>query len=198
MDKEEKWFAVHTYSGYEDRCANYIKAAAPAQGLADEILDVKIPTETVEDVNSRSTTLDAEGNTIRKVRERKVMPGYIFVKVAVSYEASEFENEAGQWKMSERAWYVIRNTRGVTGFVGPAGVPYPLSEEEVVRMGIQQHVVKLAYEVGDFVQINSEAFMGFSGTVKSIDIDNDEVVVGISMMGRETPVTVGLDMVDKL
>ncbi|HHU84940.1 MAG TPA: transcription termination/antitermination protein NusG [Clostridiales bacterium] len=198
MGKEEKWFAVHTFSGYEDRCANYIMTAAPAQGLDDEILEVKIPTETVEEVDSKTSKTDEDGNIIRKTRERKIMPGYIFVKVAVSYVRSEYENEAGQWKMSERAWYVIRNTRGVTGFVGPAGVPYPLTEEEVENMGIEKRVIKLAYEVGDFVQINSESFMGMCGTVKSIDIENDLVIVAVSMLGRETPVEVGLDMVDKM
>ena len=98
--------------------------------------------------------------------------------------------------MTDEVWYIIRNTRGVTGFVGPDGRPVPLTEAEAIALGVEQHTVDVNYEVGDLVTIIYGSFEGFSGTVSSIDVDNDTVVVTIPMMGRETPLELALDQVE--
>ena len=117
------------------------------------------------------------------------------VKVACIYKKkSEFEAE--ELSMTDEAWYVIRNTRGVTGFVGPGSKPVPLSEEEVINLGIEKRTVEVNYKEGDFVNILSGPFDGYSGVVDSIDLVKEVVVVMISMLGRETPVELGLNQIE--
>ena len=113
------------------------------------------------------------------------------MKVAVAYD-----DKTQGLKMSDVVWYIIRNTRGVTGFVGPEGKPVPLTEAEILKLGVEKRTVTVGYEVGDLVTINSGSFDGFSGIVDKIDLDNDTVRVIISMMGRDTPLELGLDQVE--
>ena len=142
---------------------------------------MKVPVETVVEIKDNK----------RREVERKLFPGYVLVKLAVSYN-----EKAEEQRMTDEVWYIIRNTRGVTGFVGPEGRPVPLTEAEILKLGVEKRTVTVGYEVGDLVTINSGSFDGFSGIVDKIDLDNDTVRVIISMMGRDTPLELGLDQVE--
>lgn len=181
MFEDEKWFVVHTYSGYENKVKDNIEKAADNRNMRDQILEVCVPTETVTEIKDDKT---------REV-ERKIFPGYVLVKVAVAYD-----EDVNEQKMSNEVWYIIRNTRGVTGFVGPEGKPVPLTEAEVLKLGVEKRSVSVGYEVGDLVTVIHGSFDGFSGIVDKIDIESDTVRVIISMMGRDTPLELGLDQVE--
>ena len=179
MADSAKWYVIHTYSGYENKVANNIETVVENRQMQDQILEVKIPMETVTEIKD---------NKKRDV-ERKVFHGYVLVKLAVDVED-------GEYVMSDDTWYVIRNTRGVTGFVGPESKPIPLSDEEVLALGVEKRQVEVAYQVGDLVNIIDGPFGDFSGVVEEIDPDKDLVRVTISMFGRETPVEFALDQVE--
>lgn len=179
MADSAKWYVIHTYSGYENKVANNIETVVENRQMQDQILEVKIPMETVTEIKD---------NKKRDV-ERKVFPSYVLVKLAVDVED-------GEYVMSDDTWYVIRNTRGVTGFVGPESKPIPLSDEEVLALGVEKRQVEVAYQVGDLVNIIDGPFGDFSGVVEEIDPDKDLVRVTISMFGRETPVEFALDQVE--
>ncbi len=177
-----RWYVVHTYSGYENKVATNIEKVVENRKMHDLILEVKVPVETVTEIK----------DDVKREVERKIFPGYVMVKVAV------FENDdTGELEMTDDTWYVIRNTRGVTGFVGPESKPVPLTEAEVYAMGVEKKVVKIDYEVGDMVTITDGAFEGIIGVVRELDVDNNSVCVVISMLGRETPVELELDQVEK-
>ena len=129
-DYEAKWYVVHTYSGYENKVAGDLLTTAENRNLQDMIIDVKVPTETVVE-----TVVNAKGESKEKTVEHKIYPGYVFVKMVYTDET----------------WYVVRNIRGCTGFVGPGSKPVPLTDDEVYRMGVEKRVVKLSYSVGDSV-----------------------------------------------
>lgn len=181
MFDDYKWYAVHTYSGYENKVADNILKVADNRGMRDQIVEVSVPTETVVEIKEDK----------RKEVVRKLFPGYVLVKLAIAYD-----EKAKETKMTDEVWYIIRNTRGVTGFVGPEGRPVPLTEEEVIKIGVEKRTVSLGYEVGDLVTVIGGSFDGFSGVVDNIDIENDTVRVIISMMGRDTPLELGLDQVE--
>lgn len=176
MAERSKWYVVHTYSGYENKVAGNIEKVVENRKMFDQILDVSVPTETVTEIKDNKTN----------VIERKVFPGYVLVKLAVDEDM----------QMSDDAWYVIRNTRGVTGFVGPGSKPVPLSDKEVAALGVEKKLVEVDYKVGDTVSITVNPFEGFVGTVEEIDIENNNVRVKISMFGRETPVDFELNQVE--
>ena len=183
MAEISRWYVVHTYSGYENKVATNIEKVVENRKMHDLILEVKVPTEIVTEIKDDQ----------KKEVERKIFPGYVMVKVAV------FEDEeTGDLEMTDDTWYVIRNTRGVTGFVGPESKPVPLTEAEVYAMGVEKKVVKIDYEVGDMVSIIDGAFEGVIGMVRELDVDNNSVCVVISMLGRETPVDLELDQVTKV
>ena len=182
---EARWFVAHTYSGYENKVASNILTVVENRKMQDQIFEVRIPTETVTEIKD---------DKVREI-ERKLFPGYVMVKVACIYKKkSEFDDE--ELSMTDEAWYVIRNTRGVTGFVGPGSKPVPLSDEEVIKLGIEKRSVEVNYKVGDYVSILSGPFDGYSGIVDSIDLEKEIVVVMISMLGRETPVELGLNQIE--
>lgn len=181
MFEDTKWYVVHTYSGYENKVANDIEKVVDIRNMHDEIVEVKVPTELVTEIKD---------DKVKEV-ERKIFPGYVLVKVGVYYD-----EKVGELKMTDTAWYVIRNTRGVTGFVGPESRPVPLTDKEVYQLGVEKRVVEVNYAVGDLVTVMGGPFNGVSGVVDEIDIENDSVRVIISMMGRETPIDLGLDQVD--
>lgn len=185
MAENARWFVVHTYSGYENKVASNIRTVVENRQMQSEIFEVKIPTEIVKEIK--------DGRE-REV-ERKLFPGYVMVKVACVYKKRS-ENEDEELGMTDDAWYVIRNTRGVTGFVGPESKPLPLSDEEVIALGIEQRRVEVNFEVGDLVNIVDGSLSGFSGIVKTIDLENEKVEVLISMLGRETPAEVELSEVE--
>ena len=167
---EAKWYVVHTYSGYENKVASSLEAVIENRNLRDMIQDVRIPVETVVEIKDGK----------RKETENKLYPSYVFVKMI----------------LTDETWYIVRNTRGVTGFVGPGSKPVPLSDEEVINLGIEKRTVEVNYKEGDFVNILSGPFDGYSGVVDSIDLVKEVVVVMISMLGRETPVELGLNQIE--
>ena len=181
MSEERNWYVVHTQTGHEDKVREKINLQIEVQGFADRVFKVLVPTEEVVEVKQNKKIL----------RKRKFFPGYVLVKMGVFYDT-----KSGEMKMTDEAWYVVRNTRGVTGFVGPESKPRPLSEKEVIAMGVEKHTVEVSYEVGDLVSVIGGPFDSFQGTVDMIDVDNDVVRVIISMMGRETPIELGLDQVE--
>ncbi|MBQ8767439.1 MAG: transcription termination/antitermination factor NusG [Clostridia bacterium] len=193
MAEISKWYVVHTYSGYENKVATNIEKIVENRKMHDLILEVKVPTEIVVENKEAKDKETGERIIVKKEVERKIFPGYVMVKVAV------FEDEeTGDLEMTDDTWYVIRNTRGVTGFVGPESKPIPLTEAEVYAMGVEKKVIKIDYEVGDMVTIIDGAFEGIIGSVRELDVDNNVVCVVISMLGRETPVDLELDQVEKV
>ena len=180
MAKDARWYVVHTYSGYENKVAANIEKVVENRKMHDQILDVKIPTEIVTEIKDDK----------KREVERKIFPSYVLVKVAVDYDDDD------QPKMSDDTWYVIRHTRGVTGFVGPDNKPTPLSEEEIYKLGVEKRVVEVNYKVGDMVSIVDGIFGGFSGVVEEIDTDNNIVKVTVSaLFGKETQVELELDQI---
>lgn len=172
MAEEAKWYVVHTYSGYENKVASNLETTVENRHLEDLIQEIRVPTETVTEIKD---------NKKREV-ERKIFPGYVLVKMV----------------MTDESWYVVRNIRGCTGFVGPSSKPVPLTEKEVLAMGMEKRQVEVDYHEGDTVRIVDGALEDSVGTVESIDVDKNSVRVMISMFGRETPVELELDQVEPL
>lgn len=172
MSEAAKWYVVHTYSGYENKVATNIEKAVENRKLHDLISEVLVPTETVKEIKDNKT---------REV-ERKIFPGYVLVKMI----------------MTDDSWYVVRNIRGVTGFVGPGSKPVPLTEAEVEALGVNMGKVEVNYAVGDSVKITSGYLEGFIGVVDEIDENSGVVKVTVSMFGRETPVELELGQVSPL
>lgn len=180
MSAQFRWYVVHTYSGYENKVAGNIEKMVENRNLQDQILDIRIPTETVVEIKEDK----------KREVERKLFPGYVLIKVAVELDRDD------RPQMSDDAWLVIRTTRGVTGFVGPEGKPFPLSDEEVLRMGVEKKSIEVTYAVGDLVNITDPILEGFQGTVEEINFDRNTVSVKIMMFGKETTAEVGLDGVE--
>lgn len=170
MAEAAKWYVVHTYSGYENTVKATIEKTVETRHLQDLIHIVSIPMETVTELTDNGP----------KTYERKVFPGYVLVKMI----------------MTDEAWYVIKNVRGVTGFVGSGTKPTPLTEEEVLQLGMEKHEIVVSYDVGDSVKINDGPLTSFIGVVEALDIDKNKVRVIVSMFGRETPVELELDQVE--
>lgn len=189
MAEEAKWYVVHTYSGYEQKVHDTIKKTAENRGITDIIVDVEVPTEVVvEDVPATDMSDEKKSKAEKKpkVKTTKLYPGYVMVKMI----------------MTDESWYVVRNTRGVTGFVGPASKPVALSDEEVERMGIgRSGEVKLApikFKLGDEVTVKSGSMEGFTGKVISVDPEKRRVSVAVDMFGRETPAEFEASQVEKI
>lgn len=171
--EEAKWYVAHTFSGYENKVATDLKNKVENLNLTDMIQDIVIPTETVVEVKDDGT---------KKEIERKIFPSYIMVKMI----------------MTDDTWYIVRNTRGCAGFVGPEGKPVALTEEEVRNLGVEKVSVEVQYEVGDMVIVIDGPLEGFTGTVESIDTANNSVQAVVSMFGRETSVDFELDQLEKV
>ena len=170
MSEAAKWYVIHTYSGYENKVAQNIEKVVENRKLHDLIQEVRVPTQMVEE--------NADGKV--KTVEHKTFPGYVLVKMIVT----------------DDSWYIVRNTRGCTGFVGPASEPTPLTEDEVMRLfGIDVSAVTVNFKVGDRVQISGTAMDGFIGIVQNIDLDERTVDLLVSMFGRETPTTLPISQV---
>ena len=183
MAELSRWYVVHTYSGYENKVAANLETVVENRKMQDFVLDIQVPTEIVTEIKDDGS---------KKEVERKLFPGYVIVKLAV------FEDEdSGELEMTDDTWYIIRNIRGVTGFVGPEGKPVPLTEAEVAALGVEKRVVEVNYTKGDMVTIIDGAFDGIIGVVDEVDTDNNMVRVIISMLGRETPIELELDQVEK-
>jgi transcriptional antiterminator NusG len=163
---------AHTYSGYEKAVSVAIEQAVENRNMHDLIAEVSIPMETVTEITENGP----------KTVERKVFPGYVLVKMV----------------MTDEAWHLVRNIRGVTGFVGAANKAIPLTDEEIAALGVEKREIKISYDVGDSVKITDGALESFIGTVEELDVERGKVRVVVSMFGRETPVELELDQVEPL
>lgn len=170
MADESRWYVVHTYSGYENKVASNLEKTVENRQLHDLIQEIRVPTETVTEVKDGK----------QREAERKIFPGYVLVKMV----------------MTDESWYIVRNIRGCTGFVGPTSDPIPLTDAEVARLGVEQKEVEVSYAVGDSVQIIDGPLEGFVGTVEELDAEKNSVRVMVSMFGRETPVELELNQVE--
>ncbi len=170
MAETAKWYVVHTYSGYENTVKATIEKTVETRHLEDLIHTISIPMETVTELTDNGP----------KTYDRKVFPGYVLVKMI----------------MTDEAWYVIKNVRGVTGFVGSGTKPTALTEEEVAQLGVEKHEIVVSYDVGDSVKINDGPLTSFIGVVDMLDVEKNKVRVIVSMFGRETPVELELDQVE--
>ena len=172
MSDGANWYVIHTYSGYEKKVADTIQKTIENRGLQELILDIRIPMEMVTEIRDDGP----------KEVERKLFPGYVLVKMF----------------MNDESWYIIRNTRGVTSFVGPGSKPVPLTDEEVMALGVESMEVKLSFEVGDNVKVIDGPFDGNIGVVEEISIPKGTVCINISMFGREIPVELKFNQVASL
>lgn len=170
MSETAKWYVIHTYSGYENKVANNIETAVENQNLRELIEEVCVPTEKV---------LELRDDGKEREVERKIFPGYVLVKMI----------------LTDDSWYVIRNIRGVTGFVGPGSKPVPLSEKEVAALGVEKVHVEVNYKEGDSVRVVSGPLEGFSGVVDAVDIERNIVTITVSMFGRDNQVELALNQV---
>lgn len=171
MSQNAKWYVIHTYSGYENKVKQNIEKVVENRRLQDFIQEIRIPMESYTEVK------DA-----KKVEaERKLFPSYVMIKMV----------------MTDDSWYIVRNTRGVTGFVGTPTEPVPLSDKEVEALGVETsaQTVEVDYKVGDNVTVTTGSFEGFSGKVSSIDLENQTAEVIVSMFGRETPVSLPISQI---
>ncbi len=172
MAEAAKWYVIHTYSGYENTVKATIEKTVESRHLQDVILSVSIPLETVTEITESGMS---------KTYDRKVYPGYVLVKMVYS----------------DDTWHVIKDVRGVTGFVGSSSNdPTPLTDEEVYEMGVEKREIVVNYAAGDTVRILDGPLSSFTGTVESVDIDSNAVWVIVSMFGRETSVEFELDQVE--
>ena len=170
MAEEAKWYVVHTYSGSENAVAAAVMKAAENRRMTDLIREVNIPMETVTEITDNG----------EKTVERKVFPGYVLVKMV----------------LTDESWHLVHNVRGATGFVGSDGKAIPLTEQEILDLGVEHREVVVGYAVGDSVKIVDGPLTGFIGTVEALDVDKNSVSVVVSMFGRETPVDLELDQVE--
>ena len=170
MADELKWYVAHTYSGYENTVAASIEKSVENRNMKDLITEVNIPMETVTEITDNGP----------KTVERKVFPGYVLVKMV----------------MTDETWHLVRNIRGVTGFVGSANKAIPLTDDEIAALGVEKREVVVSYDVGGNVKITDGALESFIGTVEELDLDRGKVRVVVSMFGRETPVELELDQVE--
>ena len=171
-DGQAKWYVVHTYSGHENKVKVNIEKMVENRNMKNLILEVVVPTENVIEVKDGQ----------RKIKTRKMFPGYVIIKMIVTNES----------------WYLVRNTQGVTGFVGHGSEPIPLTDEEVARMGIEKVFIELNVEVGEMVRVISGPFESFMGTVEDINPDKQVLTVKVSMCGRDTPVELEFAQVEKV
>ena len=171
MSDSAKWYVIHTYSGYENAVKSSIEKFVAGRGMEDMILRMEIPMETVTEVTDSGASKEVE---------RKVFPGYVLIKMV----------------MTDDTWHLVRNVRGVTGFVGSANKPIPLTEEEVLAMGMEKHEIVVQYQVGDHVKIVDGPLASFTGIVEEIEPEKNRVSAMVSMFGRETPVELELDQVE--
>lgn len=166
------WYVAHTYSGYENKVKENIEAAVIRRNMSDIIEEVVVPMHKVEETK----------NGERKILEKKIFPGYVLVKMY----------------MTDDAWYVVRNTRGVTGFVGPASKPVPLTEEELKNLGIKEkETVVIDLNEGDEIEVLDGPFKSYAGVIEEVNYDKRTLKVNISMFGRETPVELDFEQVQK-
>ena len=169
---EANWYVAHTYSGYENKVKANIEKTIENRHLEDQILEVRVPMQDVVEMK----------NGTKKQVSKKLFPGYVLINMI----------------MNDDTWYVVRNTRGVTGFVGPGSKPVPLTEEEMVPLGIQTEVIEIDYAEGDSVVVTGGAWKDTTGIIQSINRQKQVVTINVELFGRETPVEISFAEVKKL
>ena len=169
---EPRWYVVHTYSGYENKVKTDLEKTIKNRELEDYFFDIVVPMEEQIEIKDGK----------RKANLKKVFPGYVLVKMIVT----------------EESWYIVRNTRGVTGFVGSGTDPIPLTNEEIRNMGFETTIINVDYEVNDSVKVVNGPLSGFIGTVQEKNKEKHKVKVLVSMFGRETPVELEFSQVQKI
>ena len=169
---EPKWYVVHTYSGYENKVKTDLEKTIKNRELEDFFFDIVVPMEEQIEIKDGK----------RKTNLKKVFPGYVLVKMIVT----------------EESWYIVRNTRGVTGFVGSGTDPIPLTDEEIRNMGFEVTVVNVDYDINDTVRVVNGPLASFIGTFQEINKEKNKVKVLVSMFGRETPVELEFSQVEKI
>ncbi len=172
MSKEAKWYVAHTYSGYENKVKADIEKTIENRNMQDVIQEISVPMEEVVEIKDDK----------KKTVMRKVFPGYVIIKMI----------------MTDESWYVVRNCRGVTGFVGPGSKPVPLTEEEIYAIGLEKKTVTVAFNVGDSIRVKYGPLEGFVGTVDAIDMERQKIKAQISMFGRDTDVELEFNQVEAL
>lgn len=172
-DSEARWYVVHTYSGYENKVKSDIEKTIENRKLQDQILEVAVP---VQDV------VEAKTNGTKKTVSKKMFPGYVLINM--------FMNDA--------TWYIVRNTRGVTGFVGPESKPVPLTEAEILKLGVKRNVVEIDVAVGDYIKVVTGAWEGNSGEIRSINENKQTVTIEVDIFGRATSVEIGFSDIEKI
>ena len=172
QSNEALWYVVHTYSGYENKVATDLQTMVENRRLQDLVCDIKVPTEMVPEIKDGK----------ERMVEHKLFPGYVLVKMV----------------MNDDTWYVVRNTRGVTGFVGPGSKPVPLTEEEMKPLGIKDETVRVDFVEGDTVVVTGGAWKETTGIVTAINAQKQLVTINVEMFGRETPVVISFAEVQKM
>lgn len=169
---ETNWYVVHTYSGYENKVKVDIEKTIENRNLQDQILEVSVPMQDVIEIK----------NGVNKQVAKKLFPGYVLINMV----------------MNDDTWYVVRNTRGVTGFVGPGSKPVPLTEEEMASLGFKDGKLIVDFQVGDAINVISGAWKDTVGVIKSINESRKTLIISVEMFGRETPVELGFTEVKKM
>jgi len=169
---EANWYVVHTYSGYENKVKTNIDKAIENRHLEDQILEVRVPMQDVVELK----------NGVRKQVSKKMFPGYVLINMV----------------MNDDTWYVVRNTRGVTGFVGPGYKPVPLTDAEMETLGIVHDNIEIDLEVGDTVTVTGGVWAGTVGAILSINEHKQTVTINVDMFGRETPVEISFAEIKKM
>lgn len=169
---EAKWYVVHTYSGYENKVKANIDKTVENRHLEDQILEVRVPMQEVVEMK----------NGTKKAAQKKMFPGYVLIHMF----------------MNDDTWYVVRNTRGVTGFVGPGSKPVPLTDEEMRPLGIQAENIVMEFEVGDAVTVTGGAWEGTVGVIQSMNVPKQSLTINVELFGRETPVEISFAEVEKM
>ena len=169
---EAKWYVVQTYSGYENKVKANIDKTIENRHLEDQILEVRVPMQDVVEVK----------NGVQKATQKKMFPGYVLIHMI----------------MNDDTWYVVRNTRGVTGFVGPGSKPVPLTETEMASLGIQKENIVMDYEIGDTIQVVAGAGADTVGVIQSMNMQRQSLTINVELFGRETPVEISFAEVRKM
>ena len=172
MSKEAKWYVAHTYSGYENKVKTDIEKTIENRNMQDVIQEISVPMEEVVEIKDDK----------KKTVMRKVFPGYVIIKMI----------------MTDESWYVVRNCRGVTGFVGPGSKPVPLTEEEIAAIGLEKKTVTIGFDVGDNIRVKYGPLEGFVGVITAIVMDKQKIKAKISMFGRDTDVELEFNQVEAL
>ena len=171
MSEAAKWYVVHTYSGYENKVKANIEKTIENRHLEDQILEVRVPLQDV---------VEMKNGTSRQV-QKKMFPGYVLLNMV----------------MNDDTWYVVRNTRGVTGFVGPGSKPVPLTEEEMMPLGIQKPDIEVDFAEGAMVVVTGGAWIDTAGVITGINMQKQTVTINVELFGRETPVEISFTEIKK-